>query len=165
MLLADPAGNLTTTADDDIEPFEDRYQGHVFASQAALAVLFGEPSGPGAWDVVVAAADGTLHRAVIGTDNPSFDPAARPRATTAWEVTGADGTLGPVIRAVARADRAPGRGPRCGCPVRSYKGNPDPACGRPGNHNGPHRSKAAVARALRADAARRRKDARPRRAR
>lgn len=143
MLVISPDGKVTTGPKPAAPPWEYRQQALVGISEDVLADALGPKDNLiGGW--------------------LAWTPAGQAMITPAdglpaWEVSGPDGIL-PAIAALIFAATG-GRRRYCGWPVRPYgagPGAPMRACGRRFLHNGPHRSRQAVRRALQRAADRRR---------
>lgn len=135
VILIDQAGTITTGPPPGRPEWADQYQGTMWAAGTLLTRLLGDPEPFGGWLVYT-----ETGMALIG---PADDMPG------AWDITGGEGTHGPVSRAIWKALGRAGARPRCGHPVHAYResyGELPVPCGRPMLHHGPHRSPQALRR-------------------
>jgi hypothetical protein len=150
-ILISQAGQVTRGTPPAAPQFDDLYQATLWAGGTLLTRLFGDPQPFGGWLAYTPAGIALI------------TPAEGALRGDAWDVTGAQATLGPVTRAIRKALGRLGERPRCGYPVHAYgepEGTPPVPCGRPLLHPGRHRSPQALARYSRRAAERRHRAAR-----
>jgi hypothetical protein len=104
MTIIGADGRVTRGGDIVPVPSAPTYQGHMYARHADLAAMFGPGSASG-WTVAVTG-NQDVQAAVIRRDaRLSRQRAGLPAA---WEVLGAKGTFGPVVRALLKHRAAAG---------------------------------------------------------